>query len=117
MHELSLVEGIREVALRHARSAGASRILSVRVALADYSSYLEDALAMFWDEACAASEAAGARIEFVRIPAELLCLECLKSFTAHEMNLQCPECGSHWVKPISGDECYVESIDVETKGP
>lgn len=52
MHELGVVEGIREIALSHARSAGASRILSVRVAIAKSSRYLEDALAMFWDEVC-----------------------------------------------------------------
>jgi len=41
------VEGIREIALRYARSARASRILSVRLVIADSSSYVEDALAMF----------------------------------------------------------------------
>ena len=52
MHELGVVEGIREIAVLHARSAGASRILSLRVAIAESSTYLEDALAMFWDDVC-----------------------------------------------------------------
>jgi hydrogenase nickel incorporation protein HypA/HybF len=111
-----MVEGIREIALRHARLAGASRILCVRVVVPDFSSYLEDALAMFWDEVCDATEAAGARIDFVRIPGELPCLECSKSFTGGGRDLSCPDCGSQWVKPISGQECYVESIEVETAG-
>jgi hydrogenase nickel incorporation protein HypA/HybF len=114
MHELSVVEGIREIALRHASLAGASRVVSVRVVIADSSSYLEDALAMFWDAVCVATEASGSRIDFVRIPGELLCLECSKSFTGGGEDLRCPECGSEWVKPISGQECYVESIEVET---
>ena len=116
MHELSVVEGIREIALRHARSAGASRILSVRVVIAEFSSYLEAALAIFWDEVCGGTEAAGARIEFVRILGELLCLDCSKSFAGGGKDLRCPECGSEWVKPISGQECYIESIEVETSG-
>jgi len=116
VHELSVVEGIREIALRHARSAGASRILSVRVAIAGFSSYLEDALAMFWEEVCGGTEAAGARIEIVRTPVGLLCLECSKSVTAAGEDLRCPECGSEWVKPIAGQECYVESIEVESSG-
>jgi len=114
VHELSVVEGIREIALRHARSAGASRILSVQVVIAEFSSYLEDALAMFWDEVCGATEAAGARIDFVRIPGEYLCLGCLKSFTGGGKDVRCPECASDWVRPIAGQECYVESIEVET---
>ena len=116
MHELGVVEGIRGIALNHARSAGASRILSVRVAIAESSRYLEDALAMFWNEACGVSEAAGARIEFVRIPGELLCLACSKSFAGGREDCRCPECDSEWVKPVDGLECYVESIEVETGG-
>jgi len=115
VHELSVVEGIRDLALRNARSAGAARILSVRVVIAEFSSYLEGALAMFWDEVCGATEAAGARLDFVRIPGELLCLNCSKSFAGGK-DLRCPECGSEWVKPIIGQECYIESIEVETAG-
>ena len=116
MHELGVVEGIREIALRHARSAGASRILSVRVAIAESSKYLEDALAMFWNEACDVSEASGARIEFVLVPAEWLCLGCSKSFAGGREVCRCPQCGSQWVKPVDALECYVESIEVETGG-
>jgi Zn finger protein HypA/HybF involved in hydrogenase expression len=83
------------------------------VIIAAYSSYLEDALAMFWGEVCAATEAAGARIDFVRSAGELVCLDCLKSFTGGR-DLRCPGCGSEWVKPTSEQECYVESIEVET---
>lgn len=111
-----MVEGIREIARTHARSAGASRILSVRVVVADFSSYLEDALAMFWDEACCGTEAAGARIDVVRAGGEWLCLACSKRFAAARAEGLCPGCGSEWVRPVVGDECYVDSIEVETGG-
>jgi len=116
VHELGVVEGIREIAVLHARSAGASRILSLRVAIAESSTYLEDALAMFWDDVCSLSEAAGARIEFVPVPGEWLCLDCSKSFAGGREVCRCPECGSQWVKPNDALECYVESIEVETGG-
>ena len=112
MHELSAVEGIRELVLHNARSAGASRVLSVRVVIADFSSYLEDALAMYWEAACAATEAAGARIDFVRVSAEAICLDCTKRFTVGKY-LRCSGCGSEWVKLVREQECYVESIEVE----
>ena len=115
MHELSVVEAIREVALRYSRLAGASRILSVRVVIAEFSSYLEDALAMFWDEICGATAAAGSRIEFQRVPGRSVCLECSMSFTTGRTDRRCPECGSEWLKPINDQECYVESIEVEAE--
>jgi hydrogenase nickel insertion protein HypA len=114
VHELGVVEAIREIALLHARSAAAARILSVRVAIADSSTYIEDAMAMFWDEACEATEAAGARIEFHRIPGEWLCLSCSKSFAGGREVCRCPDCQSSWVKPVDAIECYVESIEVDT---
>jgi Zn finger protein HypA/HybF involved in hydrogenase expression len=88
----------------------------VRVVVADSTPYLEEALAMFWDEACAATEAAGARIECVRRPGEWLCLDCLHQCSGGGTGPRCPECGSEWMKPISGEDCYVDSIDVDTSG-
>jgi hydrogenase nickel incorporation protein HypA/HybF len=111
-----VVEGIREIALRHARGAGATRILSIRVVIADSSSYLEDALAMFWDEVCGATEAAGARLDVVRVPGESMCLECLGIFTGGGRDFRCPDCGSKWVKSTSRQECCVDSIEVEVPG-
>jgi hydrogenase nickel insertion protein HypA len=115
MHELGIVEGIREIALGHARSSGASRILSVRVAIAESSTYLEDALTMFWDLTCGRSEAAGSRIEFVRIPAAWLCLACSETFVGGGEVFRCPGCHSRLVKRVDAAECYVESIEVETR--
>jgi len=112
MHELSLVESIKEIVLRHARNARAARIVSVRIAIGDLSSYVEDALAMFWDETSRDTDAAGARLEFLRVPGELLCLRCSKTFAARSTDCRCPDCRSEWVKPIAGEECYVESIEV-----
>jgi len=113
MHELSLVESIKEIALRHAHMERASRILSVRIVIGDLSSYIEEAVVMFWDEISRDTDAAGARLDFVHIPGELLCLHCLQSFPAWSTGLRCPNCSSEWVKPVAGDECYVDSIEVE----
>ena len=116
MHELSLVEGIRELALRHARLARAPRLLSVRVVIPATSTYLEDAMAMLWDEVCAGTEAAGARLETVRVPASSRCLACSYAFTVAGDGCKCPNCGSEWVKPTAGQDCYVESIEVDGPG-
>jgi len=113
MHELSLVESIKAITLRHARMQRASRVVSVRIVIGDLSSYVEEALVTFWDEVSRATEASGARLEFLRISGELMCLHCSKSFTAKRSDYRCPSCGSEWVKPLAGEECYVDSIEVE----
>jgi hydrogenase nickel incorporation protein HypA/HybF len=114
MHELSLVESIKDLALRHARAGGGLRVLSIRITIGDLASYLEEALATYWTEISAGSDVAGARLDFVRIPGELLCISCAKRFPASRLDCPCPFCGSEWVKATNGADCYVESIEVET---
>ena len=49
-----------------------------------------------------------------RVPGRSVCLECSESFAIGRTDRRCPECGSEWLKPINDQECYVESIEVET---
>ena len=112
MHELSLVESIKDIALRHGRLERASRILSLRVVIGGLSSHVEDAIVMFWDEISSGTEA-GARLEFVHVPGELLCLHCLKTFAVRGTGFRCPDCDNEWVRPIAGEDCYLDSIQVE----
>jgi hydrogenase nickel insertion protein HypA len=114
MHELSLVESIKDLALHHTRERSGIRVLSIRILIGDLASYLEEALATYWTEISAGSEVAGARLEFVRTPGELLCLSCAKRFPANRLDCSCPVCGSEWVKATNGADCYVESIEIET---
>ena len=114
VHELGLVEGIRETVLTHARAAGVRRVVSVRVMIAEDSSYLEEAVAMFWDETCRDTELGGAQIDLVRMPGQRLCLACSARFAVTGADCRCPECGSHLVRPSDAVECYVESIEVES---
>jgi hydrogenase nickel insertion protein HypA len=114
MHELSLVESVKAIVLRHSRAERASRIVSVRIAVGGLSGYIEEALGMFWEEVSRDTEAAGARLEFLHIPGQLLCLQCSKSFAAGSADDRCPDCVSVWVKSLAGDVCYVDSIEVET---
>jgi hydrogenase nickel incorporation protein HypA/HybF len=67
----------------------------------------------YWDLIAQDTIAAGARLNFRRVPAELLCQDCDQRYTPSPEELDCPACHSTNVKIISGKEFFLESIDVE----
>lgn len=57
--------------------------------------------------------AEGAVLNFKRIPAEILCLDCSHQYSMSESDWTCPVCGSSKIQIVRGQEFLVESIDIE----
>ena len=113
MHELPITENILDIALRHAEKAGAVKILSLNITIGQLSSIVDDSIQFYWDIIANDTIAEGAKLNFKRIPAEMLCLNCDHRYHPAQGELTCPICDSAQVKIISGQEFLLESIDVE----
>jgi hydrogenase nickel incorporation protein HypA/HybF len=113
MHELPVTQSLLEIALRHAQQSDAQRILSLNIVLGQFATIVDDSVQFYWDLIAQDTIAAGARLNFRRVPAELLCLECDQRYIPGPEELDCPACHSTNVKIISGKEFFLESIDVE----
>lgn len=116
MHELAVTEQIKEIALRHAEAAGAERITDLYLVIGDLSSIVDDSVQFYWDFVSEGTAAAGARLHFRRIRAEIACQECGHHYTPDE-GLLCPRCDSDHVRIVAGEEFYLEAIDVEAHSP
>ena len=114
MHELSVTESILEIALRHAQKAGATRIAVLNLVVGQLSSLVDDSVQFYWDIISEGTLAEGATLNFRRIPVELGCLDCNERYQPHSDDLACPACGSIRIKVLSGEEFYVESIEVQS---
>lgn len=114
MHELSVTQSLLEIALRHAASAGASRINTLYLVIGQLSTIVDDSVQFYWDFVAKDTLAEGAQLEFRRIPARFNCLDCVREYTPTDEDLACPACGGVRVKLLSGDEFRLEAIDVET---
>lgn len=114
MHELPITESILDIALRHAQAADAARVTDIYLVIGQLASIVDDSVQFYWDMISAGTIAAGARLHFKRIPAELLCLDCQERYHPGEGELACPQCGSRHVKVISGEEFRMEAIEVES---
>jgi hydrogenase nickel incorporation protein HypA/HybF len=113
MHELSVTESILEIALKHARQADAQRIADIYLVIGQLSSIVDDSVQFYWDIVAKDTLAEGACLHFRRIPAQLACLDCGREFTLNGEDYFCPNCQGIHVKVVSGEEFYLEAIEVE----
>ena len=104
MHEMSIAEGILDVALDTLRQHDASVIHSVQLDLGLMSGVEPDSLLFCWE---------ASRIEINTIPIEGKCLDCDKTFPVENYKFICPYCDSHFVQTIGGRELQVTSMDID----
>lgn len=113
MHELSVTENILDIALRYARPEGASRVTSIHLLIGRLSSIVDDSVQFYWDFVSQDTICQGARLEFERVPARLLCHACGNEYTLESDLTPCPRCQSSQVTILAGEEFRVESIEIE----
>jgi hydrogenase nickel incorporation protein HypA/HybF len=113
MHELSVTESILEISLRHAQQANAKRITNLYLVIGQLASIVDDSVQFYWDIVSNGTIADGAILHFKRLPATLECLDCTHQYTPANNGFSCPACDSDRIKVISGDEFFMEAIDVE----
>jgi hydrogenase nickel incorporation protein HypA/HybF len=111
MHELMVTESLLEIALRHAQQADAARVTDLHLVIGELSSVIDDSVQFYWDFVSEGTPAEGATLHFRRIPAEMACQECGETYDT-KVDLTCPECNSTNVRVISGQEFFLEAIEI-----
>ena len=114
MHELSITQGLLEITLRHAKDAGANRVVNINLVMGQLSSVVDESVQFYWDIIAKGTLAESATLTFERVPASFRCLTCSEPFLLTEqVDYLCPHCGSESVEVTGGDDMRLESIDVE----
>lgn len=112
MHELSITQGILEIALRHAEQAEAHRIIRLNLVIGELSSIVDDSVQFYWDIISRDTIAERSELHFKRTPGTLRCLVCGHTFPLGGQYV-CPECDGKQVVAAGGDEFRLESIEVD----
>jgi len=113
MHELPVTESILEIVLRHAKEAGATRVMQIDLTIGDFSSIVDDSVQFYFDILSKETIAKDAQLVFNRVPGKLRCWDCQATFAPNGREYSCPKCGSMRVQVVDGREFRVESIEVE----
>ena len=113
MHELSVTESLLKIAVEHAEKANARRVTDLHIVIGDLASMVDDSIQFYWDIIARDTIAEQATLHFRRLPAQLQCNTCSEKYQPTEKELICPTCHGIGAKIISGEEFFLESIDVE----
>jgi hydrogenase nickel incorporation protein HypA/HybF len=107
MHEFGLCEGVLDTV--RAR-AGGRQVAVVRVRFGVRHAVDQESLAQAFAMIAEGTEAAGAAVELVTVPADISCPDCGFSGETTDLLAVCPRCASTNAKLSGGDEMVLESI-------
>ncbi|MDP1653121.1 MAG: hydrogenase maturation nickel metallochaperone HypA [Rhodocyclaceae bacterium] len=113
MHEMSLVEGVRELIEAAAAREGFSRVKQVRVEIGQLSGVEREAFEFCFDLAMRGGIADGARLEIIATPGRGRCLACGQEGTLALVYDPCEHCGVFPVEVIDGTAMRVIDLEVE----
>jgi hydrogenase nickel incorporation protein HypA/HybF len=113
MHEMSLVEGVRELIEDAAAREGFSRVGSVRVEIGQLSGVEREAFEFCFDLAMRGGITDGARLEVIATPGRGRCPDCGRETALAVVFDPCEHCGAVPVAVIGGTEMRVIDLEVE----
>ncbi len=113
MHELSVTESLLNLAVQHARQAGAVRVTDLYLVIGQLSSLVDDSVQFYWDMISEGTICEKARLHFERIPAKFRCLDCNEEYQLPGELIACPRCNGEHLKVISGDEFRLDHLEAE----
>ncbi len=110
MHELAMVENIITIVQDEMAKSACSRIKEVNIRLGTLTGLDPEALMFGFETATAGSPLSGTRLVVDQISAKGRCLKCSVEFSIDDLVFLCPECSSHDVEILQGEEFHVECL-------
>lgn len=113
MHEMGIMEGVLDSALKSARQAHALRIRKITLSIGDMTECIDDALQFSFEILSENTLAQGATLVLNKVSPRSVCLDCRKEFDHDRFHRQCPYCQSYSTDLIAGRELSIDSIEVD----
>lgn len=113
MHEMSIAEGIVDIALQMAEQHQSPKVNTIFLELGRMSGVEPEALQFCFEAVTRGTKAEGARLEIDFKEIEGQCIECGEQFSIDNYVFKCPKCESSLIDTISGRELRVTSLDLE----
>ncbi len=113
MHELALCEGVLQALEEQAKILHFARVHAVWLEIGALSSVEPEALRFNFDVIMHGTLAEGSRLEIVTVPAQAWCLPCGRKISIRQYFDACPQCGSHQLQVVEGEELRIQQLEVE----
>ena len=113
MRELHAIRAILNRAILKAREDESARITRLHLAIGEIAEFDQNAIQRHWNDLSKGTPAEGAHLHFRIIAAEVQCMSCFRKYHPENGKILCSNCGSMGAKILSGEEFYLESIEME----
>ena len=110
---VSVIPALQSILNNTIRGLNGKRVISLHVALGELSEADPISIQTQWRELSKGTRAEHAQLHFRLIPAEVQCMACFQKYHPVDRKILCPYCGSFGAKILTGEECYLESIETE----
>jgi hydrogenase nickel incorporation protein HypA/HybF len=112
MHEVSIMAEALRMAVDAAKSAGANRVLKLRLRIGSLSGVVPEALRFAWDVVCCDTMAHGASLEIEAVPAAGWCAACRAEFECTGFFNECPRCHNVSGELRRGRELEIAAVEM-----
>ena len=112
MRELHAIQSILAKAIGNARESN-RRVRSLQLALGEIAELDPASIQKHWNELSKGTPAERAQLNFRFIKAEVQCMACFQKYYPVDGKIHCPYCGSYGAKVLSGEEFYLEWIELD----
>ena len=115
MHELSVMEGILNVVLKHARQHEVQRVVAVSLRIGEMTDLVDEWMQRYFDYLSDKTVAAGAVLKIERVPVVFACESCGTDYPVDIREARdpaCPACGGKKARLKSGREFFIKNIEV-----
>ena len=108
-------ESTKALVAKALRQNSGKRVRQVQLAFGEICELDQDVIQKHWDELTKGTPLEHAQLSFRLINAEVQCMACFKKY--HPVNgvIHCSNCGSFGARILSGEEFYVEHIEMDDK--
>ena len=113
MRELLLIQSILTKALLQRNESNAKRIKTVQLAMGEIAELDQNSIQQHWEQITKDTAAEQAQLHFRFIKAEVQCMSCFIKYHPIDGMILCPHCGGYGAKILSGEEFYLESVELD----
>ena len=112
MHEVSIMTEALRIAMDAAKSAGATRILKLRLRIGSLSGVVPESLRFAFDVVIQDTLAEGAQLEIEAVQAACWCQTCQAEFECADFFNECPRCHNVSGELRRGREMEIADVEL-----